>query len=67
MDNNLTGRTYNSRFRYVGWEYETGFNILPGVDVVWHHHSQHAMDLDRDRFPVMDSYGIRLTFIEKKP
>jgi hypothetical protein len=67
MDNDITGRTANGRFRYVGWEYETGFRILPGLDVFWHHHSQHAIDWDRPKFPVTDSYGIRITFLGRRP
>lgn len=63
MDNNITGRTFNSRFRYVSWEYETGVKVTPGFDVIWHHHSQHAMDEYRNNFPVLDSWGVRLTFI----
>ena len=65
-DNNVTGRTADSRFRYVGWEYETGFHIVEGLDLVWHHHSQHAIDWYRERFPVVDAYGIRMTFIDEK-
>ena len=62
-DNDITGRTANDRFRYVGWEYETGFRLFPGVDAIWHHHSQHAIDWEREKFPVSDSYGIRITFL----
>jgi len=64
IDNQLTGRTYDSRFRYVAWEYDTGFYILPWLDLIWSHKSQHTMDLYRDKFPVTDSYGIRLKFVE---
>lgn len=65
-ENTITARTYNDRFRYVGWEFNTGFNLTKGFDLLWHHHSQHALDEYRDKFPVSDSYGFRLTFIGGK-
>jgi hypothetical protein len=64
-DNVVTGRTFNSRYRYVSWEFETGFRLINGLDAIWHHHSQHAIDLDRSKFPVIDSYGVRLTFLNR--
>jgi hypothetical protein len=65
-DNNITGRTFNSAFKYVSWEYETGFKLLPGLDAVWHHKSEHKLEEYSDTFPVRDSYGLRITFIGKK-
>jgi len=49
----------------VGWEYETGVRVVEGLDVIWHHHSQHTLDWERETFPVSDSYGIRITFLDK--
>jgi hypothetical protein len=64
IDNKIIGRTYDSRFRYIAWDYDTGFNVLPWLDILWSHKSEHALDLYRDKFPVRDSYGIRLKFVE---
>lgn len=66
MDNDITGRTYGSRFRYVAWEFTMGFRLLPGIDLIQYHKSQHAIDLDRDKFPVIDGYGIRITFVPRR-
>ena len=66
MGNDVTGRTYGSRFRYVSWEFTTGINLLPGLDIVHYHKSQHAIDWKRDKFPVIDGYGVRITFAERK-
>lgn len=66
MDNDITGRTYGSRFRYVAWEFTAGYRLAPGVDIIQYHKSQHAIDLDRKKFPVIDGYGIRLTFLQGK-
>lgn len=61
--NFTTGRTYDGRFRYVGWEFDNCFMLVPGLDLIWHHHSQHALDMARPQFPVLDAYGLKLTFI----
>ena len=66
LNNRLTGRTYNSRFHYVGWEYDTGFHLTPWLDIIKSHESQHAIDLFRDKFEVVDSYGLRIKFKEIK-
>lgn len=64
QDNQIIGRTYNDRFRYVSWKFDHGFHIFPWLDVVHSHQSEHAMDRYLDKFPVRDSYGIRLRFKE---
>lgn len=66
MDNTLTGRTYDSRYRYVSWGFDMGLRVTDWLDIVHTHLSQHAMDLYRESFPVNDSYGIRINFLEKK-
>jgi hypothetical protein len=65
MDNQITGRTYDSRYRYVSWGFDIGYRLTPWLDLVHSHLSQHAVDLYRDRFPIVDSYGIRLRFSEE--
>jgi hypothetical protein len=64
-DNEIPARTYDSAFKYIGWKYDAGVRLIPGVDVVWSHFSQHALDEHRDRFPVTDSYGVRITWFER--
>jgi hypothetical protein len=64
IDNQITGRTYGSRYRYVSWEFNHGINILPWLDIIHSHKSEHAIDLYLDKFSVRDSYGIRLKFKE---
>ena len=63
-ENDVTGRTYGSRYRYVSWRFSTGVQVTPWLDLVWDHHSQHGVDLYIDRFAVKDGYGIRLHFVE---
>jgi hypothetical protein len=64
MDNQITGRTYDSRYRYVSWGFDIGYHLTPWLDVVHSHLSQHAIDLYRPAYPVTDAYGIRLRFSE---
>lgn len=66
MESDLTGRTSDGRYRYASWTYTTGFHIADWLDVIWDHHSEHALDYERSMFPVRDAYGIRLNFVEKK-
>lgn len=61
--------------KYVGWEYEVGVDTsrvtshtIP-VELFQHHHSQHGLEYVNprgDKFPVEDTYGIRLKFIERE-
>ena len=63
-ENDIAAKTAEERFRDVAWEYKVGVTILPQVDVLWHHRSQHALDYERDKFPVRDSYGVRINFLK---
>lgn len=65
MENDIDTRTRQGRFRYVAWEYKTGFDLTPNLAVLWHHRSEHAMDMYREKFPVRDSYGFRINFLGK--
>ena len=66
LESDLTGQSANSRFRNLWWDYTVGLSILPDVDIIWDHRSQHALDektdFANDKYPVRDSYGIRLNF-----
>lgn len=58
----------------VGWQWELGIRLTSQIAVFYEHHSRHRMDSaspDRDyssnkprKFPVEDSYGIRLRIYE---
>lgn len=66
MENDIDTRTRNDRFRYVAWEYKLGVHLGQHVDVLWHHRSEHAMDIYRKQYPVRDSYGVRFKFMGDK-
>jgi hypothetical protein len=65
MLNHIVSRTYGDRFRYVAWKYDLGYAVTDYLDVLWSHHSQHALDAYREAYPITDSYGIRLHFIKR--
>lgn len=56
----------------VGWHWELGLHVSRNIDLFHEHHSRHRMDSTNvidfdqdgrpDRFPVEDSYGIRMHF-----
>lgn len=64
MDSDITGQTINGRFRRTYWDYTLGVKLLPEIDLVWDHRSDHRIDWDADKFQVSDSYGIRINFKE---
>lgn len=50
----------------VGWEYRAGIRIIPELDVLIYHHSQHLLDETTQiaqKFPVDNGYGFRIHFI----
>ena len=56
-----------SQVRAAGWQWEGGLHI-PGtpVDLYEHHHSRHVLDRENprgDKFPLENTYGIRLRLI----
>jgi hypothetical protein len=53
----------------VGWQWELGVQVGKHLDLFRAHHSRHIMDEPgptRDRFPVQDSYGVRIHLITGK-
>lgn len=63
MDNDARTNTP----RHVGWDWEGGIHVpyLP-LDIYQHHHSRHGLEYQspyETKFPVEDSYGIRLQLI----
>ncbi len=60
-----------AQLQTVGWHWELGIRLSDQVAIYHEHHSRHRMDsvgIDAngdnrpDKFPVEDSYGIRLRF-----
>lgn len=61
-----------AQVKTVGWQWELGLDASSQVSFFYQHHSRHRMDdanpidYDKngqpDKFPVEDSYGIRLHF-----
>ncbi len=52
----------SSQIRWVGLEYYMGLRIMPWLHAVKYHHSEHCADMNCGRFPVEDSYGVRVYF-----
>lgn len=77
--NQVQSEGVSAKFMTVGWHWEFGFSLSPVIDVFWEHHSRHVMDRaqpyywdertespQRVKYPVEDSYGIRIRFYERK-
>jgi hypothetical protein len=77
--NQVQSEGVSAKFMTVGWHWELGFSLSPVIDVFWEHHSRHVMDRaqpyywdertgspQRVKYPVEDSYGIRIRFYERK-
>lgn len=58
-----------SQVRKIGWEYDLGLRF-DAVDVFYHHRSEHDADHGPaetgriSRFPLEDSYGIRINLLK---
>ena len=63
-DNNFQIRMDQSQIRHGGWEYYLGVKTFDWLDIIKYHHSQHCFECENDkrRFPVEDSYGVRVYF-----
>jgi hypothetical protein len=62
-----------AKVQTVGWQWELGLRITDQISAFYEHHSRHRLDtsnpdLDQNlkprKFPVEDSYGIRLRIYE---
>jgi hypothetical protein len=74
--NDVHAEGTDAAFKTVGWHFELGVNVSKYVDLFYEHHSRHVMDqgnavhISHDgryrfsKFPIEDSYGIRLIFYE---
>lgn len=67
-DTNLHMSMDESQIRYVGLEYYLGLRVFDWLHAVKYHHSEHVLDEpapDNRKFPVEDSYGVRVYFKTK--
>jgi len=63
LESDITGQSRHSRFRNIWWDYTLGITTTDWLDIVWDHRSQHSLDMQNDsKYPVRDSYGIRIYF-----
>ena len=76
--NEVHGEGTESKFMTMGWHYEIGVKFSQ-FEIFHEHHSRHVLDQDEPklwndktqevnnmRYPVEDSYGLRIVFYEKK-
>lgn len=71
-DNQVHTEGVEAKVQTVGWHWELGLRINKQFSIFHEHHSRHRMDdatpidYDRDgqpdKYPVEDSYGIRMNF-----
>lgn len=67
--NTIHGEATDNQFRQVGWKWELGVTIIPKKIELFHlHHSQHVLEKTTDlgdNYPIRDSVGLRLIFLDK--
>lgn len=76
-NNRVHGEGTEAKFETMGWHYELGLD-LGKIQLFWEHHSRHVLDREqpyywderRDtwrqvKYPVEDSYGVRLIFYRR--
>lgn len=72
MNNTVHTEGTESQLQTVGWHYEMGIRMNSQISIFHEHHSRHRLDSEvadtgrdpssRTKFPVEDSYGVRLQF-----
>lgn len=75
--NEVHGEGTDAKFMTMGWHYELGLD-LGKVELLWEHHSRHTLDqaqpyywdqyyetIRPTKYPVEDSYGIRINFYQR--
>lgn len=76
-NNEVHGEGTDAKFETMGWHYELGLD-LGKVQLFWEHHSRHTLDTrqpiywderndswKQGKYPVEDSYGVRLIFYRR--
>ncbi len=67
LESDVTGQFRNSRARNMWWDYTLGVSVFDWLSLVWDHRSQHTLDEKfHDKYPVRDSYGVRIDFVKAK-
>ena len=53
---------------HVGWEFEFVMDYFNQVQPFYYHHSQHVMEYERPpaSFPLVDRYGLRFNFYDRR-
>jgi len=62
--NTITGRSTTNQFRYTAWTFEVGQSLTDGMDLFYNHKSEHVLELQRDGYPLHDTFGVRFNFIK---
>lgn len=57
-NNRVTGASTTKQFRYVGYEFRFLHQFTPGIGIFYHHHSEHGLDIEREAYPLHDSFGV---------
>jgi len=66
MESDIYLETRDSAVKHVGWNFQQGIEVSCWLDIIHEHHSRHATDDYRGRFPVEDHYGVRVHFVRQK-
>ena len=61
--NNTYFDTDDSQVRHVGWEWNAGIDFKH-FELFHYHHSRHALEQERENFPLEDRYGIKFKIIK---
>jgi hypothetical protein len=66
-DNKVTGLATDVQYRYVSWDFQTGFSFGQ-VDVFFGHISEHSLERVRpeQHYPLQNSVNVRLNLIENE-
>jgi hypothetical protein len=71
--NSIAAAGTQAQFKTIYWEYEVAVPLHKSLELLYNHKSQHVLDTEQPyyynkqaRFPVSDSYGIRIIFFQKE-
>lgn len=77
--NEVHGEGTQAKFMTIGWHWEMGIRLTDQIEIYHDHHSRHVLDREQRyewreashtwapiKYPVEDSYGIRIIFYERK-
>jgi len=61
-NNDVIGMSTTRQFRYVSWDFETGYQFNKRIGLFYHHQSEHVLERERNSYPMHDVMGIRFCF-----